>query len=375
MAEKVIFLANDISLKGGTNRVMADIVRALSAQYNISVISLEGEESAYPYPDCVGKVFFEDGTRSRGRILNTLRTFRKLPALVRLIRREEPGAVVSFLPRANLGNVISKKLSGLNYRCIVSERNFTTILYEETLPGKLMKLLLKVFYKHSDTVVATAEELGEEVARIYGVPRRKIRVIYNPYDLTKIEALSREDVEIAWFNEDIPLILTAGRLIKQKNHAMLLRAMKRVSEKFQVRLVIFGEGPLKEGLIRTAANLGVDKEVLLPGWRDNLFKYMSRAKVFALSSDYEGLPNVLIEALACGVPVISTDCPSGPKEILCGGKYGIVVPVGDEEAMAEGIIRLLEDGTLRKELAMRGKERVRDFEITRIVKEYRELFT
>jgi glycosyltransferase involved in cell wall biosynthesis len=155
---------------------------------------------------------------------------------------------------------------------------------------------------------------------------------------------------------------------------MLLRVMRRVSEKVEVRLVILGEGPLKEELIRTAANLGVDREVLLPGWRDNPFKYMSKAKVFVLSSDYEGLPNVLIEALACGVPVISTDCPSGPKEILEGGKCGIVVPVGDEEAMAEGIIRLLEDGPLRMELAMRGKERVRDFEIARIAKKYREIF-
>ncbi len=374
MPEKIIFLTTDMSVKGGTPRIIADIVNALSGEYHIMILALEGTKSAYALNEDVKAVSLEGKVKFKSRFLNTLLSFSKMLKMAMVIRRERPQTVISLHPRANLNNVLAKKLFGLSYRCIIYELNFTPIQYGESLSGKLMRLLIRALYRHSDLALANAGELADEMGRNYSIPCKKLRVIHNPCDIEKIAAMSKEAVEISWFNEGIPVILTVGRLIKQKNHAMLLRAMRRVSEKVQVRLVILGEGPLKEELIRTAANLGVDREVLLPGWRDNPFKYMSRAKVFVLSSDYEGLPNVLIEALACGVPVISTDCPSGPEEILCGGKYGIVVPVGDEEAMAEGMIRLLEDGNLRMELAMRGKERVRDFEIARIVKKYKELF-
>lgn len=375
MSKKIIFLTTDISVKGGTPRIIADVANALSGEYNIMILTLEGTKSAYALNEDVKTVFLEGRAKFKSRFLNTLLSFSKVPKMARVIRREMPQIVISLHPRPNLNNVLAKKLFGLTYRCIIYELNFTSMQYGESPSGKLMRLLIRFLYRYSDLALANAEELANEMEKKYRIPCEKLRVIHNPFDIEKIEAMSKEAIEISWFNEGIPVILSVGRLIKQKNHAMLLRAMKRVSEKVLVRLIILGEGPLKEELIRTAANLGVDKEVLLPGWRDNPFKYMSRAKVFVLSSDYEGLPNVLIEALACGVPVISTDCPSGPKEILCGDKCGIVVSVGDEEAMAEGIRRLLGDGNLRMELAMRGKERVRDFEIVRIVKKYRDLFT
>jgi len=149
-------------------------------------------------------------------------------------------------------------------------------------------------------------------------------------------------VEHPWFQPNQPpVILGVGRHHFQKGFDTLLRAFARVRQQMPARLVILGEGPERPNLERLAAELGVAADVDLPGFDPNPFRYMRWAGVFVLSSRYEGLPNVLIQALACGCPVVSTDCPSGPSEILDGGRYGALVPVDDVEAMAQAIVRAL----------------------------------
>jgi glycosyltransferase involved in cell wall biosynthesis len=169
-----------------------------------------------------------------------------------------------------------------------------------------------------------------------------MRVIYNPVIDAALYAKADAPVEHPWFQPNQPpVVLAAGRLVALKGYDTLLRAFARVRQETFARLVILGEGPERPNLERLAAELGVAADVDMPGFDPNPFRYMKRAGVFVLSSRCEGLPNVLIQALACGCPVVSTDCPSGPSEILDGGRYGALVPVDDVEAMAGAIVRAL----------------------------------
>jgi glycosyltransferase involved in cell wall biosynthesis len=174
------------------------------------------------------------------------------------------------------------------------------------------------------------------------IPTQKVRVIYNPVVSPELYEKADAPVEHPWFQpHQPPVVLAAGRLVALKGYDTLLRAFARVRQETPARLVILGEGPERPNLERLASELGVAADVDMPGFDPNPFRYMKRAGVFVLSSRYEGLPNVLIQALACGCPVVSTDCPSGPSEILDGGRYGVLVPVDDVEAMAGAIVRAL----------------------------------
>jgi glycosyltransferase involved in cell wall biosynthesis len=174
------------------------------------------------------------------------------------------------------------------------------------------------------------------------IPIQKVHVIYNPVVSPELYEKADAPLEHPWFRSNQPpVILGVGRHRPQKGFDTLLRAFARVRQETPARLVILGEGPERPNLERLASELGVAADVDMPGFDPNPFRYMRRAGVFVLSSRYEGLPNVLIQALACGCPVVSTDCPSGPSEILDGGRYGALVPVDDVEAMAGAIVRAL----------------------------------
>ena len=290
-----------------------------------------------------------------------------------IIEAEQPAAVISFTTRPNVANAIIKAVYKKKYRCILCERNFNSISYNNSLLGRVFFHLMRATYPLADVIIANASDLAADLNRSYGAPSHKLSVIYNPFDLEKIEALSCEPLEGEWFNDNVPVLLNVGRLIEQKNQELLIRAFARVRGNVPCRLAILGEGPLRDRLQNIAADLGVDKDVAFLGWRDNPFKYMRRAHAFVLSSDYEGYPSVITEAMASGCPVISTDCPSGPMEILEAGKCGLLVPVKDEEALADRIQTILTNETLRRELIARGKERAEAFKLEPIVDQYERI--
>ena len=174
------------------------------------------------------------------------------------------------------------------------------------------------------------------------LPRERITTVYNGVDLRRLDELAASPVADPWFESDAPAVLMAvGRLAPQKDFRNLLKAFARVRSRRGVRLVILGEGPERARLESLAADLGIAADVKMPGAVPNPFAYMARASLFVLSSAWEGFGNVLVEALACGCPIVSTDCPRGPREILDGGAFGPLVPVGDDEALADGIIHAL----------------------------------
>jgi glycosyltransferase involved in cell wall biosynthesis len=219
-----------------------------------------------------------------------------------------------------------------------------------------------------------SRELGDDLADVTGIPRERITAIYNPVVGPQVERLAAETVDHPWFAPgEPPVVLGVGRLSGQKDFPSLVRAFARVRRRRSARLVIFGnaQGAAKTEerraeLARLAADLGVGEDFDAPGFTNNPFAYMARAALFVLSSRYEGFGNVLPEAMACGCPVVSTNCRAGPSEILDGGRFGPLVPVGDVAALADAMERVLEAPLPADAL----KARARQFSVDRAVRGY-----
>jgi glycosyltransferase involved in cell wall biosynthesis len=219
--------------------------------------------------------------------------------------------------------------------------------------------------------VSLSEGVAEEFEHLFRLEPNSVVVIPNPVDTRFVSERSREPLDESVSElGDVPILLTAGRLEAQKNHGLLLRAFARVRDEVEAQLLIAGTGRLQGELERLAVDLGIRSDVRFLGWVNNPFSLMKRATVFVLSSNFEGLGNVILEALACGCPVISTDCPFGPADILAKSEAGILVPVGDERALANALLDLLRDPHKRRLLSERGRRRARDFEASTIVEQY-----
>ncbi len=226
----------------------------------------------------------------------------------------------------------------------------------------------------ADAIVAVSEGVADELARHTGLPRKQIVVIHNAVVSDAVLAKAAEPVPHPWFAPgQPPVILGVGRLTEQKDFPTLIRAFARVRSERASRLVIVGDGKpeARAALLRLASALGCADDLSLPGFTHNPFCYMANAGVFVLSSLHEGLPGVLIQALACGAPVVSTDCPSGPREILEAGRYGQLVDTGDDTAMAGAILAALRHGGDRAPRVARGRQ----FSVDRAVDRYLGLIT
>lgn len=263
-----------------------------------------------------------------------------IPALARYLRRERPDLLLSADHFVNFSALWAGALAGVRTRVAVGQHMHLS-RHGEGKP--LLRWLVRRLYPRAAAIVAVSNGVADDLAKTAGIPRRRIATIYNPVVAPDLEKKAKEPLDHPWFAPGgPPVLLGTGRLTAQKDFPTLLRAFARVRERRPARLMILGEGPGRGGLAALAARLGVDGDTALPGFVPNPFAYMARASAFVLSSAWEGLPTALIEAMACGCPVVSTDCPSGPTEILDGGRYGPLVPVGDDTALAAGILRALD---------------------------------
>jgi glycosyltransferase involved in cell wall biosynthesis len=226
------------------------------------------------------------------------------------------------------------------------------------------------YFREAEAILAVSNGVADDLAAVAALPRQAIRTIYNPVVTPDLQARASAPLDHPWFAPGAPpVLLGVGRLAAQKDFATLIRAFARVRARRPVRLMILGEGKKRRELEELADSLGVRQDLALPGFEENPFAYMARAAVFVLSSAYEGLPGVLIQAMASGCPVVSTDCPSGPMEILEHGSYGPLVPVGDDIAMAEAIQTVLDAPPSQERLRVRAAE----FSMDRAVEQHLEV--
>jgi glycosyltransferase involved in cell wall biosynthesis len=278
--------------------------------------------------------------------LASSRVLVSLPGLVRYLRQSRPVALLSAMEHANLVALWARALARVSTRVVVSIRSTVSQDLANGQPwrGRLATAYAGSFYKMAQGVVAVSEGVADDFAKVTGFRRACIRTIYNPVVTPELLVLAQAPLSHSWFNPgEPPVVLGVGRLTFQKDFPTLIKAFARLRSELSARLLIVGDGEKRSELEALVKDLALAADVSLPGYVENPFAYMRRCAAFVLSSAWEGLPNSLIEAMACGAPVVSTDCPSGPAEILERGRYGRLVPTGDVEAMARAISATLQE--------------------------------
>lgn len=299
--------------------------------------------------------------------------------LARHLRRTKPDILMSHSSHINVGAIAAKLLSGVPMRTVVVEHNNRSVSGQfkprKSNPTrayrKLLPRLIERLYKYANAVVGVSYGVSHYIVTRYHVPAHKLHTIYNPIVDDDLLAKAEGRPFHPWLSEKSkPVLLAVGRLTVQKDFETLLRAFAEVRRRTECRLIILGEGEKRGELEALVQTLGVADDVALPGFTDNPYACMRSADALVLSSRWEGLPTVLVEAMACGCPVIATDCPSGPEEILEGGKWGPLVAVGNPEALADAILKTLESPLAGNLL----KARAAVFSHDNAVRAYTQLF-
>ena len=335
MESKITFFAASLR-GGGAERSIVNLINNFTQKkipVDLVLVSMEG-----PFIDLL--------PAGIGLInLDKNRVFQSTWGLVNYLKSEQPSILISTMPHVNIVAIVAKLIARVKTKNVI--RDVTTINIKDSnafsIKSKLISFSARKLYPKADYIVAVSKGVAEDLSMILNIPFDNINIIYDPIVDDSMLKLAEEQVTHPWFKEkDIKLILAAGRLTPKKDFPTLLKAFSAVRQRIKTKLIILGEGPERSILEYQINKLNLVDNVDLPGFISNPFNYMKNADLFVLSSKVEGLPNVLIQAMAVGTPVVATNCHSGPAEILENGRYGPLVPVGDSEALAEAMLKILE---------------------------------
>lgn len=351
---------------GGADRVVLTLLEHLDRRRFEPVVALVRREGAL-----VGDVPPDTEVLS----LDAPRLAASAPLLARAIRRVRPDVVFSTHGGSNIIAALAHALARSSSRLVLSERS-TLVRPDRGRMRKVVELPAKrVTYRRADLVTAVSEGVATQLERLVGLARKKIAVVYNPLVDDALERLAREPVAHPWFGGDRPIALAVGRLVSVKDYPTLLAAFARMRASRDMRLAVLGDGPLRASLEAIAAQLGIARDVVFLGFDKNPFKYMARASVVLQASRAEGLPGAIIQAMACGAPVVATDCDHGPREVIRHGEDGYLVPVGDAAALADHASRIVADVTLRDTLSTRARETAGKFTTASSLRRYEAAIT
>lgn len=374
--KKILFFIATLA-QGGAERLISELSFKLE-DFEVVIVLSENKVS-YPYR---GKLVVLGVPFPKNFFLKIYCYFLRSFRMRKVLQEEKPDFLVSFGAFAHVMNVI------LNRNVILHTDMFYSKARNDFW-GFVLKVFARFFYNRAQKIVPVSLASAEDLVQSYGIQRKKIQVIYNPLNIEKLQKLSLEPLNPA-FQEIFshPVVITVGRLMRQKGQWHLIKAFKTFKETVpNAKLVILGEGELKDPLAQLARDISIAKDVHFLGWQDNPFPFLRASQFFVLSSLFEGLPTVLLEAMACGIPVISTDCKSGPREILAPATdihkdaqdieiadCGILVPPENEKMLAQAMILLHQDSELRKRLSQKAKQRAEEFGMERILKDWKSLF-
>ena len=346
---------------GGAERVVVALVNGIASHgYNVELVLV----------NAIGPFLKDVNPLVKIINLNCSRSLFSIFGLIQYLKRSKPDVMISALDTANVISILARGISGVKAKLLISHHCTLSSVkqYDKSIKGKILYKLVQFLYPRADIVIGVSEGVSKNLKEQLGV-NLNIVTIYNPVVGNQILMLQNEPLFCKWFNEgEVPVILSAGRLTEQKDFELLISAFALVRKNRECRLIIVGDGPLNSKLTQLACELGVKEDLLLTGFQSNPFNWMKHASVFVVSSKFEGLSNVLIEAMACGRKVVSTDCPNGPSEILEGGRWGHLVPVGDALALASAI-----EVSLDNEPDFDITERANFFSIDKSVSSYLEL--
>jgi glycosyltransferase involved in cell wall biosynthesis len=345
---------------GGAERMTLHLASELASRgIRTDLVLIDGTGSLLDKVPGNVRVVDLGGKRAR-QVIGQLRAY---------IRNERPDALLSIAFQTNILTMLATLGLRRKPRIVLSARNtFSSSITAAPLPTRfLFRLATRLLYPRADRVSAISQGCADDLQRNAGLKPGQVVVIYNPVLRKDFDRNAQKPIEHPWLHGEIPLILAVGRLTASKNYPLLLAAFQRVLQKVDARLMIIGEGELRPHTEKHIAEMGLSRQVVLAGAIENPYPYMRDADLFVMSSAWEGFGNVLVEAMATGTPVISTDCPHGPREILEDGKWGALVPPGDPDALADAILASLRTGGID------ARERALHFTVERAADQYLSL--
>lgn len=371
---KVLFLCYDMK-DGGSPQVLSGILNHLHRDEFEPVLVTYSEGRVFPIPEGIPEYIL--GVKGGGSLLRKLTA--NLIAVFRLrgvLRSEQPEIAVGMGGMTNWGLILARMLAGGKTAVIIGEHGARAGEYRsDRITASTLSLLNKFLYPLADRIVAISKGVQDYLTEDVKVPEGKIIQIPNPVDIERIRRLSEEPVDHPWLvHKDVPVVLWVGRIAPVKGLRNLVSAFDRVVQQTDARLIIIGEGSEQDAIREFVELKGLKEKVSFVGFQSNPYRYMSRSSVFVFPSLSEGFGMVLVEAMACGLPVVSTDCLAGPAEILQNGRCGILVPVGDVDALAKSIMNVLTDPQLREQLALSAAHRAADFDARYVVTRYEQVF-
>lgn len=350
--------------EGGVERMVLNLVNALAeAGLNIDLLLIRSDsrhlDRIHPAVNRVD--------------LGAAHTATSLPSLARYLRKIHPPCLLAAKDRAGRLAVVARALARASATRLALRlgTNLTAALAHKS-PWRMLlrRLPIRLLYPRIETIIAVSEGVRQDTLAVSGVDPQRVVVVRNPViTRTLLEAATAPSPH-PWLSQTgTPVILGAGRLTLQKDFPTLLRAFAELRGKRPCRLIILGEGRQRQSLLELGRELGVTEDLALPGFTPNPYAYMGRADLFVLSSRWEGSPNVLTEAMALGTPVVATDCPSGPGELLEQGRIAPLVPVGDWRALAEAMASVLDSPPQGEQL----RQAVREYSAETSARHYREI--
>jgi len=370
--KKIIFFIPTLNIGGG-ERIVSELSLNLP-DYIERIIVLFKNEISYPYK---GKLICLDLPISNNFLLKTYSFFAGLSQLKKILKKEKADYVISFGNQSNIINILAGKKS------LIRVEHFIPTI--DDFWERIYGILIKFLFNKSNKIIVVSQKIANNLVENFGVRKEKIKLIYNPIDIKKTQTLANQFIEPKY--QEIfksPVIINIGRITEIKGQWHLIKAFKNVKNKIkETKLVILGKGELEPQLRQLIKDLNLQNDVYLLGWQENPFKFLAKSKLFVLSSLWEALPCSILEAMACGLPVVSVDCKSGPREILAPSTninqeakdiecvdYGILTPPLNEQKLSQAMIEILTNKELSDSLIKRSKQRVKDFDVKKIIKNW-----
>jgi len=302
--------------------------------------------------------------------------FKLIIKLGLLLRKEKPYKVISFIEYSNVITLIAKIVFHIKCEVIINEESLPQHYLKITRFKYIKKFLMFFLYRKADKIICGTEHLRDYICRNFRINKDRVIRIYNPINIERIHKLSKEKVNHPFLEkrkQGYKLIIAVGRLSKIKRYDVLLEAYAKIKKKIKALLVILGEGDLLPQLIEMKNILQLGANVDFVGYVSNPYAWISKSDLLLMTSQWEGFGNVIVEAMACETPVISSKCPFGPIEIISDGINGLLAPIGDAEETSRLAITLLKNNYLREKLRAEGKNRAEDFNIKIIGNEYKRM--
>ena len=292
-----------------------------------------------------------------------------------MINKWKPDVLISFTQYANILAIIVSKIVTRNIRVIINERNNPSQYTYSINGGFLLRFFIRYFYKISDLIITNSIGSKNALQNDFFIPKNKLLNIYNPIDDKYINVLKTKKLSHPFYNDGNIVLIGVGRLMPQKRFDLLIKAFAIIKNDHKnVFLILLGEGGEKEKLFNLARSKNISDSIDFIGYQSNPFAWISKSDIFILTSDYEGLPNVLLEAMSCGTPIISTNCPSGPSEIIKNGFNGLLVPTNNVDLLVKAIHKLIIEKDTREKFIKNGFKKLKLFKKEKIINEIENVY-